>query len=110
MLTIVENLIFIEQEPVPAKTKPGAGKKRPGSANGGLSPHFWVPLAGGVGGAAWDALQRRLFPGEAGAEQGLPGVPAQGVLPHQDIPPQCGPTGRDLCQHAQEGLEAGPGH
>ena len=32
MLTIVENLIFIEQEPVPAKTKPGAGKKRPGSA------------------------------------------------------------------------------
>ncbi len=35
---------------------------------------------------------------------------AEGILPHEDLPPQRGPTGRDLRQHPQEGLETRPGH
>jgi hypothetical protein len=35
---------------------------------------------------------------------------AEGILPHEDLPPQCGPTWRDLRQHPQEGLETRPRH
>ena len=51
------------------------------------------------------ALPRRRLPPQAHPVQGLSRPAAQGLLRHQDLPPQRGRQRRDLREHAQEGTE-----
>merc|ERR1712117_525215 len=47
--------------------------------------------------------------GQARARQRLPAISSQGLLPNQDLPPQRVCARRDLREHPQARLEAGPG-